>query len=60
MSKEEIEVVNFNYASLYEMTKKYNPAKMLMDIINCQMARKYIISQIQLWYCRHLIEDLNN
>ena len=29
MSKEEIEVVNFNYASLYEMTKKYNPAKIV-------------------------------
>lgn len=28
ISKEEIESVNFNYASLYEMIKKYNPEKL--------------------------------
>ena len=48
LTKEEIESVNFEYASLYEMTKKYNPKNLLMDLTKCPMEKKYFLFQILL------------
>ena len=53
ISKEEIESVNFDYADLDEMTKKYNPDVLKMDLIQCPMEKKYFIFQIQLWVYGH-------
>ena len=53
LTKQEIESVNFKYADLYQMMKKYNPKNLKMVLIQCQMVRISFLSQIPHWDYGH-------